>query len=60
MEFETISGEECKTVISGGRIVRKSDDEDSKGPMGSAVPVAGKQRPPREEPPGALEPQPQS
>ena len=60
MEFETISGEECMTVMRGDRIIRKSDDEDSKGPMGSAVPVAGKQRPPREEPgTGGLEPQPQ-
>ena len=60
MEFETISGEECMRVIRGDKIIRKSDDEDSKGPMGSAVPVAGKQRP-REEPgPGGLEPQPQT
>ncbi len=61
MEFETISGEECLTVINGGKIVRKSDDEDLKGPTGSAVPVAGKQRPPREEPgAGGLTPQPQA
>ncbi len=59
MEFETISGDECKTVMGGGKIIRKSDDEDSKGPMGSAVPVAGKQRPSRDEP-GGLEPQPQT
>ena len=60
MEHETLSGEECMTVMRGDRIIRKSDDEDSKGPMGSAVPVAGKQRPPREEPgAGGLEPQPQ-
>ncbi len=60
MEFETISGEECLAVMRGEKIVRKSDDEETKGPMGSAVPVAGKQRP-REEPgPGGLTPQPQS
>ena len=60
MEYETISGEECMTVIRGDKIVRKSDDEETKGPMGSAVPVAGKQRPPREEPDSGLTPQPQT
>jgi cell division protease FtsH len=61
MEHETISGEECLMVMRGEKIVRKSDDEETKGPMGSAVPIAGKQRPPREEPgPGGLEPQPQT
>ena len=61
MEYETISGEECMTVIRGDKIVRKSDDEQMKGPTGSAVPVAGKQRPPREEPgTGGLTPQPQT
>ncbi len=61
MEFETISGEECLTVMRGDKIIRKSDDEETKGPMGSAVPVAGKQRPPRQEPDaGGLEPQPQT
>ena len=47
MEYETISGEECLAVMRGDKIIRKSDDEDNKGPMGSAVPVAGKQRPRR-------------
>jgi cell division protease FtsH len=61
MEFETISGEETLTVMRGDRIVRKSDDEETKGPMGSAVPSAGKARPPREEPgAGGLTPQPQT
>jgi cell division protease FtsH len=59
MEYETITGEECQMVMNGGRIVRQSDDEGSKGPMGSAVPVAGKSRPPREEPDAGMEPQPQ-
>jgi cell division protease FtsH len=57
MEFETISGDECKAVMDGGKIVRTADDEDTKGPSGSAVPSAGKPRPPRPEP-GGLEPQP--
>ncbi|MGE0764868.1 MAG: ATP-dependent zinc metalloprotease FtsH [Hyphomicrobiaceae bacterium] len=61
MEYETISGEECLAVMRGEKIVRRSDDEETKGPMGSAVPVAGKQRPPREEPDaGGFEPQPQT
>ncbi len=60
MEFETISGDECVTVMRGDKIVRKDDDEATRGPLGSAVPAAGKPRP-REEPgPGGLpEPQPQ-
>lgn len=59
MEYETINGEECQAVMAGKRIVRESDDESTKGPMGSAVPVAGKARPPREEPDPGMEPQPQ-
>ncbi|HEX7074982.1 MAG TPA: ATP-dependent zinc metalloprotease FtsH [Hyphomicrobiaceae bacterium] len=60
MEFETISGEECLTVMRGEKIVRRDDDENTKGPIGSAVPSAGRIRP-REEPdaPGGMEPQPQ-
>jgi cell division protease FtsH len=61
LEFETLSGDEVQAIMRGERIVRRSDDEDSKGPTGSAVPVAGKPRPPREEPgAGGLEPQPQT
>ena len=57
MEYETISGEECLTLMRGEKIARSTDD-DTKGPLGSAVPSAGKQRP-REEPgPGGLEPAP--
>ena len=59
MEYETISGEETELVMNGGKIVRKEDDEDTKGPLGSAVPAAGAVRPPREEPDtGGMEPQP--
>jgi len=60
MEFETITGEECLAVMRGEKIVRRDDDEDKKGPVGSAVPAAGRIRP-REEPdaPGGMEPQPQ-
>src|SRR5690606_41997854 len=49
MEFEIISGEECLAVMRGEKIVRHNDDEDMKGPIGSAVPTAGRIRP-REEP----------
>jgi cell division protease FtsH len=61
LEYETLSGEEVMTVMRGEKIIRKSDDEESKGPTDSAVPVAGRQRPPRGETgSGGLEPQPQT
>ncbi len=62
MEFETINGEECQAVMRGEKIMRKEDDEDTKGPLGSAVPTTGQARPvrgPDEEPgTGGMEPQP--
>ncbi|MCB1527460.1 MAG: ATP-dependent zinc metalloprotease FtsH [Hyphomicrobiaceae bacterium] len=60
MEYETITGDECQTLMRGEKIVRPSDDDETKGPIGSAVPVAGRApKPPREEPdPGGMEPQP--
>jgi cell division protease FtsH len=61
MEYETISGEEVKALMRGDRIVRPSDDDETKGPIGSAVPIAGRTppRPNREEPgAGSMEPQP--
>jgi cell division protease FtsH len=59
LEFETLSGDEVAAVLRGEKINRKDDDEASKGPVGSAVPTAGRARP-REEPGpgGGLEPQP--
>ena len=59
LEFETLSGDEVQAILRGERIVRKSDDEETKGPTDSAVPVSGRQRPPRNEP-GGFEPQPQT
>ncbi|MEZ5850767.1 MAG: ATP-dependent zinc metalloprotease FtsH [Hyphomicrobiaceae bacterium] len=60
MEFETISGEECQMVMRGEKIVRKSDDEDTRGGFtGSAVPSAGRAPRPRGEASGGMEPQPQ-
>ena len=59
LEYETLSGEEVKTIMRGEKIERKIDEDDSKGPAGSAVPTAGKPRPPREEPDtGGAAPQP--
>jgi cell division protease FtsH len=61
LEHETLSGEEVEKVLRGEPIVRASDDEESKGPAGPAVPAAGKSRPPRGEPGrGGLEPYPQT
>ncbi|MEQ1714211.1 MAG: cell division protein FtsH, partial [Hyphomicrobium sp.] len=59
MEFETLSGDEVMVLMRGEKIVRRSDDDGTKGPIGSAVPVAGRQSKPREEPgPGSMEPAP--
>jgi cell division protease FtsH len=55
MEFETISGEETKTVMAGGRIIRKADDDDNRGPAGPTVPTTGQMRP-RDETGGAPQP----
>jgi cell division protease FtsH len=61
LEHETLSGDEVQKVLRGEPIVRSSDDEESKGPAGPAVPAAGKSRPPRGEPGrGGLEPFPQT
>ncbi len=62
MEYETISGEDCMTLMRGEKIVRRSDDEGGKGALGSAVPSAGRAKP-REEPgsgSGGMEPAPQT
>ncbi len=56
LEFETLSGDEIKGLMDGRPIVRV-DPDDSRGPTGTAVPTAGKTRPPREEPGAGLEPQ---
>jgi cell division protease FtsH len=60
MEYETISGDEVSSLMRGEKVVRASDDEGTKGPIGSAVPTTGRSRP-REEPgSGSMEPQPQT
>ena len=61
MEFETITGEEVKAILRGEKIDRPTDDDSSRGPIESAVPVAGRQTKPRDEPDpdtGGMEPQP--
>jgi cell division protease FtsH len=61
MEYETVSGEEVQLLMRGEKIVRTTDDGESKDAPGPAVPVAGKMRPSRPEPgPGGLKPQPQT
>lgn len=61
LEYETLTGDEIKTLIGGGQISRPNDDEGTRGPTGSAVPATGKAtRPPRGEPSGGMEPQPQT
>ena len=55
VEYETITGEECKAIMRGEKIVRKDDDGNAS--VGSAVPTAGRPRP-RGEPSGGFEPQP--
>jgi cell division protease FtsH len=60
LDLETISGEEVQAVMRGDEIVRKPDDDGSKGPAGSTVPSTGRSPRPREEPgAGGMEPQPQ-
>ena len=43
------SGEEVQAIMRGDKVIRRSDDDGTKGPVGSAVPAAGRSRP-REEP----------
>jgi cell division protease FtsH len=56
LEFETLTGDELRDLMEGKRPNRQDPDE-PQTPRGSAVPSAGKPRPP--EPEGGLEPQPQ-
>ncbi len=56
LEFETLTGDECKQIMRGENINRKLDDDSGNSAAGSAVPST-RQRP-RNEPSGGLEPQP--
>ena len=60
LEYETLNGDEVMALARGEKIMRKDDDEGSRGPVGSAVPSAGRPLRPRSEPSGGMEPQPQS
>src|SRR4249919_3327673 len=55
LEFETLSGDEIKDLLGGKRPIRESVIEPT-APRSSAVPSAGKGRPPRPDAP--LDPQP--
>jgi len=56
LEFETLTGDELRDLMNGKRPTREDPDE-PQTPRGSAVPSAGKPRPPASE--GGMEPQPQ-
>jgi cell division protease FtsH len=56
LEFETLTGDELRALMEGKRPSREDPDE-PKTPRGSAVPSAGKPRPPAAD--GGMEPQPQ-
>ena len=58
LEFETLSGEEITDLLQGKRPVREAVMEPT--PRSSAVPSAGKGRPPRPEAPLDPQPQPQA
>jgi cell division protease FtsH len=56
LEFETLTGDELRALMEGKRPTREDPDE-PKPSRGSAVPSAGKPRPPEAD--GGMEPQPQ-
>jgi cell division protease FtsH len=58
LEFETLSGEEVKALMRGETIVRRDDNDGSKGSAGSAVPSAGRSKPREEPDTGGMAPQP--
>ncbi len=61
MEYETITGAEVQALLRGDKIDRPTDDDSSRGPVATAVPVAGRQSKPHDEPDpdtGGMEPQP--
>jgi cell division protease FtsH len=59
LEFETLSGEECESLLRGEEIVRTdSDDPPRMTPRRSSIPPAGGLRG-KDKPAGGLEPEPQ-
>ncbi|MDX2307459.1 MAG: ATP-dependent zinc metalloprotease FtsH [Hyphomicrobium sp.] len=59
LEFETLNGEEVQALMRGETVVRRDDNDGSKGPAVSAVPTAGRSKPREEPDAGEMEPQPQ-
>ncbi|MCU0955128.1 MAG: ATP-dependent zinc metalloprotease FtsH [Hyphomicrobium sp.] len=58
LEYETLSGDEVQSLLRGESIVRRDDNDGSKGPAGSAVPTAGRAKPREEPDAGGMAPQP--
>jgi cell division protease FtsH len=58
LEYETLSGEEVQALLRGESIVRRDDNDGSKGTAGSAVPTAGRSKPREEPDAGGMAPQP--
>jgi cell division protease FtsH len=58
LEYETLSGDEVQALMRGESIVRRDDNDGSKGPAGSAVPTAGRSKPREEPDAGGMAPQP--
>ena len=58
LEYETLSGDEVKALMRGENIVRRDDNDGSKGPASSAVPTAGRSKPREEPDAGGMAPQP--
>jgi cell division protease FtsH len=58
LEYETLSGDEVQSLLRGESIVRRDDNDGSKGPAGSAVPTAGRSKPREEPDAGGMAPQP--
>jgi cell division protease FtsH len=58
LEYETLSGDEVQALLRGESIVRRDDNDGSKGTAGSAVPTAGRSKPREEPDAGGMAPQP--
>jgi cell division protease FtsH len=58
LEYETLSGDECRKIIAGEEIIRDTGDDSPRPvPRRSSIPPAGGVR--KEKPSGGLEPEPQ-
>ncbi len=59
LEYETLSGDEVQALVRGESVVRRDDNDGSKGTAASAVPTAGRSKPREEPDAGGMAPQPQ-